>query len=93
MAYVDQEKFHAFLKSKIKRPRCHVCRKGPLWYTAELYTIEMWDGLPGIEKKPIMGVIPLNCDNCGAVAFINPVRMGFDVRPQDDDFDPFVEYL
>lgn len=93
MAYVDPEKFHAFLKSKIRRPRCHLCGKGPLSYTSKLSIIEEWDHIPGFDKKPIMCVVALDCDNCGAVAFINPVKVGFDVLPDDDDYDPAVRDL
>ena len=93
MAHIDQKKLHEFLKSKIKRPRCHVCRKGPLWYTAKLYIIEEWDHLPGFDKKPIMSIVPLRCDNCGAVSFIDPTQMGFEVLSDDDDYDNEVLYL
>jgi len=73
LARVDSEKLRAHIKSKAGRVKCPICRRGPIYFSDAIYGVPEVFDRANMNQKPIMAVIPLRCDNCGGVSFIDPM--------------------
>ena len=91
MPRIDSEKLYAHIKSKAGRVKCPVCRRGPMSFSDAVYGVsEVWTR-PNLEKNIVTLVVPLRCQNCGGVSFIDPTRVKgaviYDEEPDNEEKD------
>lgn len=84
MPRIDAEKLHEHVKSKAGRVKCPVCRRGPMTFSDEIHGVsEVWPR-SNMNQKPVKLLITLGCQNCGGVAFIDPISAGIEIFDDED---------
>ena len=75
---IDSEKLVNHLKSKWQGRHCQMCRTGNWNVSDSIFELREYNqGNLVIGGGPIIPVIPITCDNCGNIVFVNAILAGF----------------
>lgn len=80
---VDLEKAVKLLNEKTKMPVCPLCGKRKFLLSDYLFQLPQY-GKSALEESFVYPVLPLTCEHCGAVYFMNAISLGL-VKPKGDN--------
>ena len=74
---IDSEELISYLKSKWQGRPCQMCGIGNWNISDSIFELREYNkGDLVIGGGPIIPVIPITCDNCGNIVFVNGIKAG-----------------
>jgi len=89
---IDADEVRKHVKSKASRVKCHLCRRGPLYFSDSLLRVEECVEIKSTGQRPTLLLVQFTCDNCSAVSFLHPLAAGLNVI-WDEDPEHMIHYL